>query len=114
MITLTYGGGVASAAFAGVLAAPIYSVNPNMGDNFINTVFAVVVIGGMGSIMGAIITGFGLGVIEGLTKVFYPAGLGHRRVPGHGDRAAAPCPTACSGGAPECSVSPARSRSPSW
>jgi branched-chain amino acid transport system permease protein len=72
LITLTYGGGVALAAFAGVLAAPIYSVNPNMGDNFINTVFAVVVIGGMGSIMGSIITGFGLGVVEGLTKVFYP------------------------------------------
>ena len=72
VITLTYGGGVALAAFAGVLAAPIYSVNPNMGDNFINTVFAVVVIGGMGSIMGAIVSGFGLGVIEGLTKVFYP------------------------------------------
>jgi branched-chain amino acid transport system permease protein len=70
--TLTFGGGVALAAFAGVLAAPIYSVNPNMGDNFINTVFAVVVIGGMGSIMGSIITGFALGVIEGLTKVFYP------------------------------------------
>ena len=72
LITLTYGGGVALAAFAGVLAAPIYSVNPNMGSNFINTVFAVVVIGGMGSILGSIITGFGLGVIEGLTKVFYP------------------------------------------
>ena len=72
VITLTYGGGVALAAFAGVLAAPIYSVNPNMGDNFINTVFAVVVIGGMGSILGAIISGFGLGVIEGLTKVFLP------------------------------------------
>jgi len=72
VITLTYGGGVALAAFAGVLAAPIYSVNPNMGSNFINTVFAVVVIGGMGSIMGSILTGFGLGVIEGLTKVFYP------------------------------------------
>jgi branched-chain amino acid transport system permease protein len=72
LVTLTFGGGVALAAFAGVLAAPIYSVNPNMGDNFINTVFAVVVIGGMGSIMGAIITGFALGVIEGLTKVFYP------------------------------------------
>ena len=72
VITLTYGGGVALAAFAGVLAAPIYSVNPNMGDNFINTVFAVVVIGGMVSILGSIITGFGLGVIEGLTKVFYP------------------------------------------
>jgi branched-chain amino acid transport system permease protein len=72
VITLTYGGGVALAAFAGVLAAPIYSVNPNMGDNFINTVFAVVVIGGMGSILGSIVTGFGLGVVEGLTKVFYP------------------------------------------
>ena len=72
MITLTYGAGVALAAFAGVLAAPIYSVNPNMGSNFINTVFAVVVIGGMGSIMGSILTGFGLGVVEGLTKVFYP------------------------------------------
>ena len=74
LITLTYGGGVALAAFAGVLAAPIYSVNPNMGTNFINTVFAVVVIGGMGSIMGSIVTGFGLGVVEGLTKVFYPQG----------------------------------------
>ena len=72
LITLTYAGGIALAAFAGVLAAPIYSVNPNMGSNFINTVFAVVVIGGMGSIMGSIITGFALGVIEGLTKVFYP------------------------------------------
>jgi branched-chain amino acid transport system permease protein len=72
VITLTYGAGVALAAFAGVLAAPIYSVNPNMGENFINTVFAVVVIGGMGSIMGSIISGFALGVIEGLTKVFYP------------------------------------------
>jgi len=72
VITLTFGGGVALAAFAGVLAAPIYSVNPNMGDNFINTVFAVVVIGGMGSILGSIVTGFALGVVEGLTKVFYP------------------------------------------
>jgi branched-chain amino acid transport system permease protein len=72
VITLTFGGGVALAAFAGVLAAPIYSVNPNMGDNFINTVFAVVVIGGMGSILGSILSGFGLGVIEGLTKVFWP------------------------------------------
>ncbi len=74
VITLTYGGGVALAAFAGVLAAPIYSVNPNMGDNFINIVFAIVVIGGMGSIMGSIITGFVLGVIEGMTKVFYSQG----------------------------------------
>ena len=72
LITLTYGFGVALAAFAGVLAAPIYSVNPNMGGDLIIVVFAVVVIGGMGSIMGAIVTGFSLGLIEGLTKVFYP------------------------------------------
>ncbi|MBY3422514.1 branched-chain amino acid ABC transporter permease [Rhizobium laguerreae] len=72
LVTLTYGFGVALAAFAGVLAAPIYSVNPNMGADLIIVVFAVVVIGGMGSIMGAIVTGFGLGVIEGLAKVFYP------------------------------------------
>jgi branched-chain amino acid transport system permease protein len=72
MITLTYGLGVGLAAFAGVLAAPIYQVNPLMGSNLIIIVFAVVVIGGMGSIMGAIVTGFGLGLIEGLTKVFYP------------------------------------------
>ena len=72
LITLTYGGGVALAAFAGVLAAPIYSVNPNMGTNFINTVFAVVVIGGMGSILGSIVTGFALGIIEGMTKVYWP------------------------------------------
>ncbi len=72
MISLTYAGGLALAAFAGVLAAPIYSVNPNMGSNFIITVFAVVVIGGMGSILGSIVTGFGLGIVEGLTKVYYP------------------------------------------
>jgi len=72
MITLTYGFGVALAAFAGVMAAPIYQVNPQMGADLIIVVFAVVVIGGMGSIMGSILTGFGLGVIEGLTKVFYP------------------------------------------
>ncbi|MBS7790404.1 branched-chain amino acid ABC transporter permease [Roseococcus sp. SDR] len=72
MMTLTYGAGVALAAFAGVLAAPIYSVNPQMGANLIIIVFAVVVIGGMGSILGSVITGFSLGVIEGLTKVFYP------------------------------------------
>ncbi|HEX9465672.1 MAG TPA: branched-chain amino acid ABC transporter permease [Alphaproteobacteria bacterium] len=72
MITLTYGFGVALAAFAGVLAAPIYQVSPQMGSNLIIVVFAVVVIGGMGSIMGSIVTGFALGVIEGLTKVFYP------------------------------------------
>jgi branched-chain amino acid transport system permease protein len=72
MITLTYAFGVALAAFAGVMAAPIYNVSPQMGSNLIIVVFAVVVIGGMGSILGAIITGFGLGVIEGLTKVFFP------------------------------------------
>jgi branched-chain amino acid transport system permease protein len=72
MITLTYGAGVALAALAGVLAAPIYSVNPQMGTNLIIVVFAVVVIGGMGSILGSVLTGFGLGVVEGLTKVFYP------------------------------------------
>jgi branched-chain amino acid transport system permease protein len=72
MITLTYGFGVALAAFAGVMAAPIYNVSPNMGSELIIVVFAVVVIGGMGSILGAIVTGFGLGIIEGLTKVFFP------------------------------------------
>ncbi|WP_198376224.1 branched-chain amino acid ABC transporter permease [Neoroseomonas rubea] len=72
MITLTYGAGVALAALAGVLAAPIYSVNPQMGTNLIIVVFAVVVIGGMGSILGSVLTGFGLGIIEGLTKVYWP------------------------------------------
>ena len=72
MITLTYAGGVALAAFAGVLAAPILQVSALMGSNLIIVVFAVVVIGGMGSILGSILTGLGLGVIEGLTKVFYP------------------------------------------
>jgi branched-chain amino acid transport system permease protein len=71
MITLTYGFGVALAALAGVMAAPIYNVSPLMGADLIIVVFAVVVIGGMGSIMGAILTGFGLGVVEGLTKVFF-------------------------------------------
>ena len=88
MISLTYAGGVALAAFAGVLAAPIYSVNPNMGSNFIIVVFAVVVIGGMGSILGSIVTGFGLGIVEGLTKVYLPAGLGDGDLRGDGDRAA--------------------------
>jgi branched-chain amino acid transport system permease protein len=74
LVTLTYGFGVGLAALAGVLAAPIYSVNPNMGADLIIVVFAVVVIGGMGSILGAVLTGFGLGLIEGLTKVFYPEG----------------------------------------
>ena len=72
MIMLTYGFGVALAALAGVLAAPIYNVSPQMGSDLIIVVFAVVVIGGMGSILGAILTGFALGIIEGLTKVFFP------------------------------------------
>jgi branched-chain amino acid transport system permease protein len=72
LLTLTYGLGAALAAFAGVLAAPIYQVSPLMGSNLIIVVFAVVVIGGMGSIMGSILTGLGLGLIEGLTRVFYP------------------------------------------
>ena len=72
MITLTYGFGVGLAALAGVMAAPIYNVSPQMGSDLIIVVFAVVVIGGMGSIMGAILTGFLLGVVEGLTKVFFP------------------------------------------
>ena len=74
LVTLTYGFGVALAALAGVLATPIYSVNPNMGADTIIVVFAVVVIGGMGSILGSIVTGFSLGIVEGLTKVFYPEG----------------------------------------
>ena len=72
LVTLTYGAGVALAALAGVLAAPIYQVSPLMGSNIIIVVFAVVVIGGMGSILGAIVSGFTLGLVEGLTKVFYP------------------------------------------
>ena len=72
MVTLTYGFGVGLAALAGVMAAPIYNVSPQMGSDLIIVVFAVVVIGGMGSIMGAIVTGFALGLIEGLTKVFFP------------------------------------------
>lgn len=72
MVTLTYGFGVALAAFAGVLAAPVIQVSPLMGSNLIIVVFAVVVIGGMGSILGSILTGLGLGIIEGLTRVFYP------------------------------------------
>ena len=72
MITLTYGFGVALAALAGVMAGPIYQISPQMGADLIIVVFAVVVIGGMGSIMGSIVTGFGLGILEGLTKVFYP------------------------------------------
>jgi branched-chain amino acid transport system permease protein len=72
MITATYGFGVALAGVAGVLAAPVYAINPLMGSNIIIVVFAVVVIGGMGSILGSVLTGFGLGLVEGLTKVFYP------------------------------------------
>ncbi|MEX8493630.1 branched-chain amino acid ABC transporter permease [Sphaerotilus sp.] len=72
LVTVTYGAGVALAAFAGVLAAPVVQVNPLMGSNLIIVVFAVVVIGGMGSILGSIVTGLGLGVVEGLTKVVYP------------------------------------------
>ena len=72
MITLTYGFGVALAGLAGVMAAPIYNISPQMGSDLIIVVFAVVVIGGMGSIMGAIVTGFSLGIVEGLTKVFFP------------------------------------------
>ncbi|MCX5590653.1 branched-chain amino acid ABC transporter permease [Alcaligenes endophyticus] len=72
MVTLTYGFGVALAGFAGVLAAPVLQVSPLMGSNLIIVVFAVVVIGGMGSIMGSILTGLGLGIVEGLTKVFWP------------------------------------------
>ncbi len=72
MVTLTYGFGIGLAGLAGVFAAPIYQVSPQMGSSLIIVVFAVVVIGGMGSIMGSILTGFGLGIIEGLTKYFYP------------------------------------------
>ncbi len=72
MITLTYGLGVGLAALAGVLAAPAYQVSPDMGSNLIIVVFAVVVIGGMGSLVGAIAAGFGLGFVEGVTKVYYP------------------------------------------
>jgi branched-chain amino acid transport system permease protein len=72
LLTLTYGLGAALAALAGVLAAPIYQVSPLMGTNLIIIVFAVVVVGGMGSILGAIVTGYVLGILEGLTKVFYP------------------------------------------
>jgi branched-chain amino acid transport system permease protein len=72
MLTLTYAGGVGLAALAGVMAAPVYNVSPQMGGDLIIIVFAVVVIGGMGSILGSIVTGFALGIIEGLTKVFFP------------------------------------------
>lgn len=74
LVMFTYAGGVALAGFAGVLAAPIYTVSPMMGSNLVIVVFAVVVIGGMGSILGSIVTGFGLGVLEGLTKAIYPEG----------------------------------------
>ena len=74
MVTLTYAFGVGLAGLSGVLAAPIYQVSPSMGSTLMITIFAVVVIGGMGSIMGAILTGYLLGIVEGLTKVFYPEG----------------------------------------
>src|SRR5262249_5526108 len=73
MITFTYGAGAALAALAGVLAAPIYQVSPGMGGNLLIIVFAVVVIGGMGSLMGSVIAGFGLGLLEGMTKLVYPS-----------------------------------------
>ena len=76
MVTATYAAGVALAGFAGVLAAPVVQVNPLMGSNLIIVVFAVVVIGGMGSILGSIVTGLALGIIEGLTKVIYPEASG--------------------------------------
>ena len=76
MMTLTYGFGVGLAGLSGVLAAPIYQVSPSMGSGLMITIFAVVVIGGMGSILGAILTGYLLGIVEGLTKVFYPEGAG--------------------------------------
>ena len=113
LITLTYGGGVALAAFAGVLAAPIYSVNPNMGDNFINTVFAVVVIGGMGSIMGSDRHRLRPRRDRGPDQGVLPAGLGDRGVPGHGDRAADPAARPVRKARLTCSDFPARSRSPS-
>ena len=91
MITLTYGFGVALAALAGVLAAPINQVRPLMGADFIIVVFAVVVIGGMGSIMGSIVTGFMLGVIEGLTKVFYPEASNTVVFADPGDEIDGPC-----------------------
>ena len=88
MISLTYAGGLALAAFAGVLAAPIYSVNPNMGSNFIITVFAVVVIGGMGSIIGSIVTGFGARHRRGADEGLLSAGVGDGHLRHHGHRAA--------------------------
>jgi branched-chain amino acid transport system permease protein len=72
LLTVTYGIGCALAALAGIMAAPVYQVSPLMGSNIIIVVFAVVVVGGMGSILGAIVTGYALGLVEGLTKVFYP------------------------------------------
>ena len=114
LITLTYGGGVALAAFAGVLAAPIYSVNPNMGDNFINTVFAVVVIGGMGSILGSIITGFGARRGRGADQGVLSAGLGDGGLPGDGDRAADAAARPVRKASLTCSDFPARNGSPSW
>ena len=87
MVMLTYGAGAALAALAGVLAAPIIQVTPLMGSNLIIVVFAVVVIGGMGSILGSVVTGLGLGVIEGMTRVFYPEASSVVVFVDHGDRA---------------------------
>ena len=87
MVTLTYGFGVRLAALAGVMAAPIYNVSPQMGSDIIIVVFAVVVIGGMGSIIGAILTGFTLGIVEGLTKVFFPEASNTVIFVNHGYRA---------------------------
>jgi branched-chain amino acid transport system permease protein len=124
MIMLTYGFGVALAALAGVLAAPIYSVSPQMGSDLIIVVFAVLVIGGMGSILGAILTGFGLGIVEGLTNVFLPAASKHGDLRHHGDRAADPPHRAVRAGDLRWPPStpprfrsprfPRASRSPSW
>ena len=128
LVTLTYGFGVALAALAGVMAAPIYNVSPQMGSDLIIVVFAVVVIGGMGSIMGAILTGFALGIVEGLTKVFYPEASEHGHLRHHGARAAGPAgrtvwtervmePTAESVAAaspPGHAMEPARSIRASW
>ncbi len=111
VITLTFGGGVALAAFAGVLAAPIYSVNPNMGDNFINTVFAVVVIGGMGSILGRDPHRLRPRRHRGPDQGVLAAGLCDRGIPGHGDRAADHAARTVRQEGLRCSVSPARSRS---
>ena len=111
MVTLTYGAGVALAALAGVLAAPIIQVTPLMGSNLIIVVFAVVVIGGMGSILGSILTGLLLGLVEGLTRVFYPEASQRRRLRDHDRRAAVPAGRPVREGNLTCSASVRRS---SW